>query len=76
LQGKALEENNAILAETLACSIHGRAKDLPAPMYHFKINAENMKNMSGSRGVVIVIIKGSKNDVNDMCTSRSPTKWT
>ena len=33
LQGKALKEIHAILTETLACFIPGRAKDLSAPLY-------------------------------------------
>jgi len=32
LQGKAPEEIHAILAETLACFLPGRAKDLSAPL--------------------------------------------
>ena len=33
LQGKAPKEIHAILTETLACFLHGRAKDLSAPLY-------------------------------------------
>jgi len=33
LQGKAPKEIHAILTETLACSLPGRAKDLSAPPY-------------------------------------------
>jgi len=33
LQGKAAKEIQAILAETLACFLPGRAKDLSAPLY-------------------------------------------
>jgi len=33
LQGKAPKEINAILTETLACFLPGRAKDLSAPLY-------------------------------------------
>ena len=33
LQGKALKEIHAILTETLAFFLPGRAKDLPAPLY-------------------------------------------
>jgi len=33
LQGKALKEVHAILTETLACFLPGRAKDLSAPLY-------------------------------------------
>jgi len=33
LQGKAPKEIHAILTETLACFLTGRAKDLSAPMY-------------------------------------------
>jgi len=32
LQGKAPKEIHAILTETLACFLHGRAKDLSAPL--------------------------------------------
>jgi len=32
LQGKALKEIHAILTETLACFLPGRAKDLSAPL--------------------------------------------
>jgi len=32
LQGKALKEIHAILTETLACFLRGRAKDLSAPL--------------------------------------------
>ena len=34
LQGKAPKEIHAILTETLACFLPGRAKDLSAPLYH------------------------------------------
>jgi hypothetical protein len=34
LQGKAQKEIHAILAETLACFLPGRAKDLSAPLYY------------------------------------------
>ena len=33
LQGKASKEIHAILTETLACFVSGRAKDLSAPIY-------------------------------------------
>jgi len=33
LKGKALKEIHAILTETLACFLPGRAKDLSAPLY-------------------------------------------
>ena len=33
LQGKAPKEIHAILTETLACFVPGRAKDLSAPLY-------------------------------------------
>jgi len=32
LQGKAPKEIQAILTETLACFLHGRAKDISAPL--------------------------------------------
>ena len=38
LQGKAPKEINAILTETLACFLPGRARDLSAPLY---FNADN-----------------------------------
>ena len=34
LQGKAPKEIHAILTETSACFLPGRAKDLPAPFYN------------------------------------------
>jgi len=40
LQGKVLKEIHAILTETLACFLPGRAKDLSAPLYislHFDV---------------------------------------
>ena len=36
LQGKALKEIHAILTETLACFLPGRAKDLSAPFFPCK----------------------------------------
>jgi len=42
LQGKALKEIHAILTETLACFLPGRAKDLSAPrviLFRKEINA-------------------------------------
>jgi len=36
LQGKAPREIHAILTETLACFLRGRAKDLPAPLYQLQ----------------------------------------
>ena len=43
LQGKEPEEIHAILRETLASFLPGRAKDLPAPLYYrilpmYKVN--------------------------------------
>jgi len=35
LQGKAPKEIEAILTETLACFLPGRAKDLSAPQYYY-----------------------------------------
>jgi len=35
LQGKAPKEIHAILTETLACFLPGRAKDLSAPLYYY-----------------------------------------
>jgi len=35
LQGKAPKEIHAILTETLACFLPGRAKDLSPPLYHW-----------------------------------------
>ena len=35
LQGKTPKEIHAILTETLACFLPGRAKDLSAPLYKF-----------------------------------------
>jgi len=37
LQGKAPKEIHAILTETLACFLPGRAKNLSAPLYIVKI---------------------------------------
>ena len=34
MQGKASKKIHAILTETLACFLPGRAKDLPAPLYY------------------------------------------
>ena len=34
LQGKAPKETHAILTETLACFLPGRAKDFSAPLYN------------------------------------------
>jgi len=38
LQGKAWKEIHAILRETLACFLPGRAKDLSAPLYKIELN--------------------------------------
>jgi len=40
LQGKELKEIRAIVTETLACFLPGRAKDLPATLYlyHMALN--------------------------------------
>jgi len=37
LEGKPLKETHAILIETLACYLPGRAKDLSAPLYKTKV---------------------------------------
>ena len=37
LQGKAPKEIHAILTETLACFLPGRAKDLSAPLYSLHV---------------------------------------
>jgi len=42
LQGKAPKEIHAILTETLACFLPGRAKDLPAPVYKVTKDARYM----------------------------------
>jgi len=41
LQGKGPKEIHAVLIETLACFLPGRAKDLSAPLYYFKNCAQN-----------------------------------
>ena len=41
LQGKAPKEIHAILTETLACFLPGRAKDLSAPLYILESTASN-----------------------------------
>ena len=38
LQGKAPKKNHAILTETLACFLPGRANDLSAPLLHVHLN--------------------------------------
>ena len=40
LQSKAPKEIHAILTETLACFLHGRAKDLSAPLYLCRANID------------------------------------
>ena len=40
MQGKAPKEIHAIMAETLACFLPGRAKDLPTPLYAFIYHIE------------------------------------
>jgi len=37
VQGKAPKEIHAILTETLACFLSGRAKDLSAPLYFYDL---------------------------------------
>jgi len=44
LQGKAPKEIHAILTETLACFLPGRARDLSAPLYY---TVRFMKNVTG-----------------------------
>jgi hypothetical protein len=39
LQGKAPKEIDAILTEALSCFLHGRTKDLSAPLYSCTIIA-------------------------------------
>jgi len=39
LQGKAPKEIHAILTETFACFLPGRAKDLSAPLYIFLVHS-------------------------------------
>jgi hypothetical protein len=41
LQGKAPKEINAILTESLACFLPGRAKDLSAPLYLYQMLVES-----------------------------------
>jgi len=48
LQGKALKEIHAILTETLACFLPGRAKDLSAPCNNNN-NNNNNNRVSDSR---------------------------
>ena len=43
LQGKVLKEIHAILTETLACFLPGRANDLSAPQYCFPYQTEVMR---------------------------------
>jgi len=45
LQGKAPKEIHAILTETLAYFLPGRAKDLSAPLYIFSIDTSQKCNL-------------------------------
>jgi len=46
LQGKAPKEIHAILTETLACFLPGRAKDLSAPLHNEPTNEKLIGNLS------------------------------
>jgi len=46
LQGKAPKEIHAILTETLACFLPGRAKDLPAPLYGLTALSDKVHSVS------------------------------
>jgi len=46
LQGKVPKEIHAILTETLACFLPGRAKDLSAPMYERQNIIPNKEHVS------------------------------
>jgi len=49
-QGKAPKEIHAILTETLACFLPGRAENLPAPLYETQQKQEtNVSALSGIR---------------------------
>jgi len=43
LQGKTPKEIHAILTETLACFLPGRAKDLSAPLYGIERKSEGKR---------------------------------
>jgi hypothetical protein len=45
LQGKAPKEIDAILTETLACFLPGRAKDLSAALYYCSLNTTGMSHL-------------------------------
>jgi len=53
LQGKAPKEIQAILRETLACFLPGRAKDLSAPLYIYRMIRCYTYNF-GDRGSTVV----------------------
>jgi len=53
LQGKAPKEIHAVLTETLACFLPGRAKDLPAPVYSpFCLLELHFRSLFGKLSVV------------------------
>ena len=81
LQGKAPKEIHAILTETLACFLPGRAKDLSAPLYH----SELRKFAKGRRfhlhlgGIVTSRVNSCANtslrDINPNSPSQTKKTW-
>jgi len=60
MKGKALKEIYAILTETLACFLPGRAKDLSAPLYisfiRYVVILASPVNYISSLGDVLTVI--------------------
>jgi len=52
LQGKAPKEIHAILTETLACFLPGRAKDLSAPLYKRTVSIIKLLKCSSKTAIV------------------------
>ena len=59
LQGKAPKEIQAILTETLACFLPGRAKDLSAPLYVGQW--ESIRNVMLKNNVILLSLHYSSN---------------
>ena len=67
LQGKAPKEIHAILTETIACFLPGRAKDLPALLYKSSLSIVNTSRLKDTIMQNFKRKTGSSSGASDTC---------
>ena len=72
LQGKAPKEIHAILTETLACFLPGRAKDLSAPLYRLCMNMYITSYVCVYIMYVYIFVYSKLYSFSPVCFTRNP----